>query len=827
MTATLLLDPTTTESLRGTSGYARLESPSGSLPLLGVTIDTTITTLIATTKMTQRFINPTEEHLEVTYIFPLPSRAGVTEFSALLGTRRIEGIVKERAAAREEYALAVAQGSRAALLEAERPDVFTVTIGNIAPGEEALIELTVTGPVVVEDGEATFRFPLVSAPRYITGEPLGEGEAGTGTNLDTDAVPDASRLNPPRLQAHQARATLLASVHVADPGLTNSSFTTSHPMAVTKKGKAFVLTLDEGSRMDSDLLVRFSLVRELTARAAVVVPRRKGEHGIWSVTVVAPPSPTAVPRDVVVLLDRSGSMGGWKMVAARRAAARLLDTLSATDWFWVAIFVNSMDIFSPGAPVGSPVGAARLTMLPATDRNRFAAVSWLSQVTARGGTEMRGPVEEAVTLLEGCESEREPVIILVTDGQIGAEGQLLSAIEPRLSRTRFCVVGIDRAPNTSLLERLATRSNGYATFVESEDRLDEALVNLHRRVGRPDLLGVRVSSESELIEGATTPGRTTDVFAGVPCIISGRFVTQGASIPELTLCGERADGTPYKEVLTPTKVTAKGISDLWARARIADLEDRYDAGSGDRSLLRSEIVDLSVSSKVLSRFSAFIAVDSQSQEVTSSGWVTQPVEEPSGWNTGFGAFSTMSGMGMPGAVVARGQMHTNSMLSLTHVGSSGVDGSSINGSMSGSVSAGALPVVSGTYPGVLHSAPGMLTGVPEDVGILKELLEEVLERLQRATSAKPARIIDLTRRLREMREAHPEVLIVTAVLTSYSAKAASLADTIAVVERALRTLSVDAGLIPGYCGSSSRAAAWEWLHSSEILATSRGRPKLT
>jgi Ca-activated chloride channel family protein len=771
-TTTTLLDTATIEKLRETSESARLESSAGALPLLGVSLDTTIDALIQTTRVTQRFVNPSDEHLEVSYIFPLPSRAGVTDFVATLGSRRIDGILKERAAARADYALAVAQGQRAAIVEADRPDLFTVKIGNIAPGEEALIELVVTGPVVVEDSEATFRFPLVSAPRYVTGSPIDESPAGTGTSVDTDAVPDASRLNPPRLDANQPRPELKATIKITHPGLKAAVVTTSHPMAITAKSRTITVALDEGQRQDSDLLVRFALPSELTMSALVVPSRRKNQLSTWSVTIVAPPSPDATPRDVVFLLDRSGSMSGWKMVAARRAAARLIDTLCPADRFAIVAFDDQVDVFSPDAP--EAYGASLIKLVLAIDRNRFAAVSWLSKLDARGGTEMERPVEEAVTLLGSTESAgREPVVVLVTDGQIGAEAQLLAAIEPRLSRTRFCVVGIDRSPNTSLLERLSKRSNGYVSFVESEDRLDEALVNLHRRVGRPDLLSVKVTSDGELIDADTAPGRLVDVFSGVPCIISGRYRASDTTIPELTVTATRPDGSSYQKRLTPTKVTAKGVTDLWARARIADLEDRYDARTGDVSAVRGEIIELSIAAKVLSRFTAFIAVDSEAQEISSSHELTQPVEMPGGWAMGasnyVGSLSNMAGDSdaMLGSV---GMSFTASAVSMSTspklLGSSGLSATSAKMLRTGA------------------SAPAWVT----DVGVTG-VLNLILERLKSASDTKPARVADLVRRLQLMLSADPVILSVLITLTDYSKGSVTLADTISAVETAIRSLS--------------------------------------
>jgi hypothetical protein len=790
------------DDLRRLSQAPRLESPAGPLPLVEVAAETTIDALIATTRYTQRFVNPTTDHLEVSYIFPLPSRAGVTDFTAVLGGRRIEGILKERGEARADYDRALAESKRAALVEAERPDVFTAKIGNIAPGEEAVIELVVTGPLVVEDTEATFRFPLVTAPRYISGTPLDEEPAGTGTTPDTDAVPDASRLNPALLSDDQPRPKLSFRVRISYPGVKAATLRTSHPMAIQEeKGTAkktprtLTLTLDENEKMDADLLVRFDLPKDLTVQAVISddVAKKsatgaKEKTGTWSVTVVAPRQDVTTPRDIVFVLDRSGSMGGWKMVAARRAAARLVDSLLPDDRFALVTFDDRMDVFSIGdesqSTSDTPRAQGGLKMFSGTDRNRFAAISWLSTCQARGGTEMKRPLTEAVELLSTTSPDREPVVVLVTDGQIGAEAQLLQALEPRLGRTRFCVVGIDRVPNTSLIERLGRQSNGYTTFVESEDRLDEALRNLHRRIGRPDLLSVTVAAEGvRLLDEETSPGQVVDVFSGVPRIITGRYVRTGTKLPVLTITAEKADGTgTFTQRVTAVKSPSKGIADTWARSRIADLEDRYDAlrsnladtGSG----LRAQIIAVSIAQRVLSRFTAFVAVDAETQDIASSREMTQPVESPAGWEMSNIAMVAFAGTSTPtgGGSLLRSfsslaAVNTTSDLSL--VASSDLGGWN---STRGPSSSRMLRTIKGTSPGAVVTQSAL------------ELLEECLDRLSRATSKRPARVADLARRLTRLQTGEPSVLAALAELYGYIATTSTLAATIKAVEAALQTL---------------------------------------
>lgn len=762
---TTLISPAERRALRATSRVALLETSDGPLPLQAVSVRTVIDGLIATTHYTQRFVNPTNGHVEVTYVFPLPPRAAVTELVATLGTRRIEGIIKERQAARQDYATALAQSQRAALVETDRPDVFSSRIGNLAPGETAIIELTVTGPLAVEDSEATFRFPLLVAPRYVTGTPLDAEPSGSGLAPDTDAVPDASRLNPPRLTESPPTPELTFVVDVHYPGLDRASLTTSHSMRVRASGQRLILTMSKGARMDRDALVRFSLPRELTMNAVVLDDPDSNATGTWSLTVVAPPHESSRPRDVVCLLDRSGSMGGWKMAAARRATARLIDSLTAADRFCVVAFDDAMEAFRPEESLDQ----STFSLTPATDRHRFGAVTWLSQVHARGGTEMATPVVGALDLLAGS-PDRERVVILVTDGQIAAEAHLLASIESRLGATRFCVVGIDSAPNASLLERLGRYSNGFVALVESEDRLDVALRTLHRRVGRPDLLSVHVELDGAEMLDTTAPSRPLDVFAGVPCVVSGRFSRPGTAIPSLRVRAERADGSAsLDQLVVPSVSRERGVKDVWARALVADLEDLYDARGRDD--VRERIIQVSTDTGVLSRFTAFVAVDRETQEITSTEEITQPVDTPAGWGT-FNGVAQMRG-GPRSAMLARSTLAAGPLSSLVPTATTSRFGEADN-----------VYVTSAT------SDPAAVTGVSPDLA--RPLLEEIARRL--ADSTRHPVVADLVRRLGRLRSTNPLVIVAHTALIGFLATTVSREEALVHVRAALVALDLAANI---------------------------------
>ena len=594
------------------AGLGALHTHRGNLPLDRLDVRASISGLVARTTVTAEYVNAHDTPLEATYIFPLPDRAAVTGMTMTADGRTVEAELQERSQARETYDRAIEAGQRASIAEEERPDVFTMRVGNILPRERVTITLTLAGPLPWEDDAATFRFPLVVAPRYVPGAPLPGPAVGTGQAQDTDAVPDASRITPPVLLPGFPNPLRLSLSVELDPAGLALGEVRSSLHTVTGEGGRFEIA--PGERADRDFILRLPYAGD--GSGAVCVPDATAEtpEGTYQVVLVPPDAATADsrPKDVVLLLDRSGSMGGWKMVAARRAAARVVDTLTSADRFAVLTFDHQVD---------HPDDLGR-GLSEATDRNRFRAVEHLSRADARGGTEMLTPLREGLSLLADS-GARERVLVLVTDGQVGNEDQILAELTPLIGATRVHTVGIDRAVNVGFLGRLAALGAGRCELVESEDRLDEAMEQIHRRIAAPVLTDVTVTADGFTVE-STAP---QTVFPGVPLVAFGRYT--GTAAGTLTIRARTRDDQEFVREIPVGGSDEPAVTAQWARARLRELEDRYVAGAHD---LEPTIVQTSLRYGVLCRFTAYVAVDSR--VVTEGGEVrkvTQPVESPSGW----------------------------------------------------------------------------------------------------------------------------------------------------------------------------------------------------
>jgi Ca-activated chloride channel family protein len=614
------------------SGFGALATANGALPLQAMEVNAQIEGLLSHLTVSQTFVNTLDEPIEATYIFPLPDRMAVTRFHMEVGGREVEGVLKERAAARREYRTALKQGHQAAITEEERPGTFTMRVGNLMAGEEAVVRLSLVGSLPYDNGEATFRFPLVVAPRYVPGKPLPGPAVGTGTAADTTAVPDASRVTPPTmLPGYPNPVRLALAVDLHPSGIPLHDFRSSlHAVLHAEDGDGVQrIMLQAGERLNRDFILRFRVGEGAVRTALALLPDAgSGKEGTFALSMVPPEGSLQAqrPRDIVFILDRSGSMQGWKLVAARRALACMVDTLNDQDRFAVYAFDDRIQ---------TPPQLAGTKLVSASQRNRYWAVEFLNKVTSGGGTEMYQPLDLAAHVLSGGQTQRERILVLVTDGQVANEQQILRGLEARARNFRIFALGIDKAVNEGFLRQLAGLGNGSHEMVESEERLDEVMENIHRRIANPVLTGVRLEADGfEIVPDSLVPGRLPDLFSGAALCIWGRY--RGAPQGTLVVQARDAEGKPWFAPVPARRSHNPAIAPLWARGRVRALEDRFTVAQTDRAEIEKQILETSLRFGVLCRFTSFVAVD-RVKIVNPGGQIqpiTQAVELPEGWTAG-------------------------------------------------------------------------------------------------------------------------------------------------------------------------------------------------
>jgi Ca-activated chloride channel homolog len=593
------------------------------LPLASVAIAAKVADRIAAVTVTQVFRNTFADPIEAVYTFPLDGGCVVSGFEMRVGERTLRGLVRERDSARQDYERALQEGRRAALLEQERDDVFTIQLGNLPAGEDATIRLTYSEELTFFDnGLTALRLPLVLGVRYIAGEPLPGTSAGHGTELDTNVVPDGSRLTPPRLvegfdpQVHLSIRVEIDGGPLAD--LTCSQHATRFGAA---GGRTTVSLARADERLNRDFVLRWRVApaRGIEPRLFFHRDPTGARFGIVSIGVSAAPA-QARPRDVIFVLDRSGSMEGPKMSSAARACSLLLNTLGPTDRFGLLAFNEGIHWLTGSG------GADGLTTADRTGIARGEGL--LRDVRANGGTELHAALHEALDALRGSgdAAGRVPVVVVVTDGEVGDESRALELVQR--AAARVFTVGVDTSVNSGLLKRLAQAGRGTFVLTEPGGALDDALAAIAREIGAPLVEDLSLSLEGSAVSHLA-PERLPDLFPGRAVTMAFRADTGST----LRLTGRHADGSVFSQEVRGADLDLPAIAHLWARRRLTDLEDRHRLAHGDKADLEAEIVAVSTSHGVLSRFTAFVIVDDRQAVVSTADrrTIVQPVEMPNLW----------------------------------------------------------------------------------------------------------------------------------------------------------------------------------------------------
>jgi Ca-activated chloride channel family protein len=567
------------------SSGGRLVTTAGrALPLLGTVLSADAGGGLARVTLTQRFRNPHAEPLAVTYSLPLPADGAVSGFAFTIGARRVVGEIDRKRAARERYEQALADGRSAALLEQDRSSLFTQEIGNIPPGQEVTVEVSVDQRLRwLDEGAWEWRFPTVVAPRYL-------GEPGR--------VPDAARVTQDVADGPlPARFALGCTVRdrLADGRRPESP---SHAVETSTGEDGLRVALRElaGARLDRDVVVRWRVATpEVGVALATCRPAagRASARSAYGLLTVVPPSVEgayrAVPRDLVVLVDTSGSMGGEPLAQAARVCAAVIDTMRDQDQIELIEFGSA-----PRRWKAHPVSA--------TAAARGDAVAWLRALRASGATEMRSAIIEALsTVRPGAQRQ----VVLVTDGQIGFESQVVQAICDRLpASSRLHTVGVGSAVNRSLTGPAARAGHGVEVIIGVGEDPEQAAARILARTNAPLLVDLTVSGPA-LEEHA--PSRLPDLFAGAPALIGAALRPEGG---ELVVRGRTPEGSWEQRLRVPALSEGSGnaaIAALFGREKVEDLEMRL-AGGGDARETDEAVERLGIDFQISTRLTSWVAV---------------------------------------------------------------------------------------------------------------------------------------------------------------------------------------------------------------------------
>jgi len=570
--------------------------------------------------ITQAFRNTTTEWVEGTYLFPLPEDAAVDTMKLVVGDRVIVADIREREAARRVYEAAKAEGKAAALTEQQRPNLFTNAVANIGPGETVLVQIEYQQPVRSSAGTYTLRLPTVAAPRYSPAPPAVTSVVERAPAADP--VPDRETIAAPVLDpARHAPINPLTLTIALKAGFALGQVrSATHAIRVEDvSGNERRITLADGATAaDRDFELTWTAAPGEAPSVGLFRERVAGAEAVLA--VVTPPetaSPAAaVPRDVVFVIDNSGSMGGASMRQAKAGLLIGLDRLGANDRFNVIRFDHSFDTLFPD--------------LVAADAHHLArAKSFVAGLQASGGTEMLAPLRAALRDATPEETARLRQVVFLTDGAIGNEAQIFSAIATERGRSRLFMVGIGSAPNGYLMRHAAELGQGSFTQIDTPDQVTERMRALLVKLESPAVTDLTATFSEPGID--VTPARLPDLYRGEPLTLSARM---GQARGTLTLTG-RIGGQPWQTLLhLDAAQEGTGIGKLWARAKIAEAETARLTGGLSPEAADAAILRLALDHGLTTRLTSLVAVDATPRRPAGMRLASTelPLNLPAGWD---------------------------------------------------------------------------------------------------------------------------------------------------------------------------------------------------
>jgi Ca-activated chloride channel family protein len=570
--------------------------PGTFCPLKHTSVKAEITGPLSRVTVEQQFQNPFGHKIEAVYTFPLPSDAAVDEMTMLIGDRTVHGKIKGKEEARAIYESAKRAGHATSLLEQERPNIFTQAIANILPGENVKIVIRYVETVKYEDGNYEFSFPMVVGPRY---NPRG-----------TPSV------NPP-VTAKGTRAGHDISVEVSlDAGVpVNFLRSLTHDVDIqqTAPSKALVALRNKNELPNKDFILQYDVSG---AKIADAVMTHRGPKGGFFSMILQPPAKVATdditPKELVFVLDTSGSMMGFPIEKAKESMKAALAGLNPRDTFNLITFSGDTYVLFP-----KPV--------PATPHNLSIAQTFLTTLRGGGGTEMMKAIKTALDPSDAQDHVR--VVCFMTDGYVGNDMEIIGEIK-RHPNARVFSFGIGTSVNHFLLDQMAREGRGEVEYVGLGDDGTIAARRFHERVRSPLLTDLRLEWNGVAVS-EVYPARLPDLFDAKPLVVSGRYDNPGKGV--LRLRGKQAGRDFVRDIaiaLPASQGSNEVLATLWARRKVDDLmsQDWMGVQQGNpRAGIKEAITKVGVDFGLMTQFTSFVAVE---ESIRTEGGISRRVEVP-------------------------------------------------------------------------------------------------------------------------------------------------------------------------------------------------------
>jgi len=599
-----------------------------SAPTLKTDVSMKITGMLARVTVEQHFTNPTQLWQEGIYVFPLPDDSAVDRLRMKIGERIIEGQIKEKQQARKIYIQAKKQGKKAALIEQQRPNIFTNAVANIGPGETVSITIDYQQRLEYVKDTFSLRFPTVVNPRYTPAATRQLAEVLSNDSPSTFTT--GGWLQKTAITASREHVTLDAGHPVSinielEAGLPlqhiNSPY---HKIDVMRHNRQHIITLNNKHMpADRDFVLSWQPVLNRAPQAALFTERT--DQANYTMLMFMPPQQQAsnavrLSREVVFIIDTSGSMGGASIRQAQKALHWATTQLSPKDSFNIIQFNSSTHKLFKNS-------------VAANQQNLSIAKRYIDNLRAGGGTEMMSALRAALANQSHETASRQVrQVVFLTDGSVSNEHQLFNYIQAHLRNTRLFTVGIGSAPNSFFMKKAAKFGRGTHTHIGDLNEVETNMRALFSSIEKPMLTNIKTQwlagttaiEQSDHDALQSYPARISDLYAGRPLVVVARLPDHIDGLRVTGMVGEH----PWQRTFTLTGGAAhNGVAKRWAREKIASLMDSLQDGA-DNTKVRGQVTKTALTHHLVSKYTSLVAVDVTPTRPIESTLQTQRIKTP-------------------------------------------------------------------------------------------------------------------------------------------------------------------------------------------------------
>jgi Ca-activated chloride channel family protein len=574
-----------------------------------------ISGLIAYTQIKQVFVNPYNIELEGQYQFPLPESSAVQHLAVKIGDKEIIGKIMEKKAAKTAYLKAKKQGKKASLVQQQRANLFTNNVANIPAHSTVVVTLTFIMPVTFSNNELNINLPLAMTTRYHPNhykQPPAElvdlDDDFSEKNISLLDGKSEHKLITPSINLNKTNTKVLAKSQATidiklETGVPISSIrSASHKIktkSINNQQSQYLISLSKAQTLaNRNFNLTWQLQPSQQPQVSSFTEQVDNEH--YTLLTFFPPNtekPAVFSRDIIFIIDTSGSMQGKSIAQAKHSLRQAMALLNTKDSFNIIAFDSTADLLF-----------SKTQMVTNSSINQ--AHRFIDNLVADGGTEMYRPLSQALIMTKDSEQSAQAIrqVVFITDGAVANEFELMQLLDGAQRNFRLFTVGIGAAPNGYFMKKAAQFGRGDYLYIQNINDVQRSMTALMTKISQPAISNIELIFDEQVHQHIDVyPKKLTDLYIGEPMQVA---IKSKLPISSLQLTGITATQPGYQQLIINNTLPSKGISTIWARNKIEDLLDGLVRGV-DKETVKQEVIATSLTHQILSPYTSFIAIEKQ------------------------------------------------------------------------------------------------------------------------------------------------------------------------------------------------------------------------